>query len=155
MRGNLARIAGDTTAAEGEFRAILADEPGNQNVLEALVSLLAFLGESAAIEKESLATAEQQTNNQMNDLRVATVYETRGDEAQAVRFLMAAERSGPVNTAIELRIARKQYHLRREDEMMMHLAEAKGLAVIEDDAEAKESIGQLIERMRAEMRQPR
>ena len=155
MRGNLARIAGDTAAAEGEFRAILADEPGNQNVLEALVSLLAFLGESAAIEKESLATAEQQTNNQMNDLRVATVYETRGDEAQAVRFLMAAERSGPVNTAIELRIARKQYHLRREDEMMMHLAEAKGLAVIEDDAEAKESIGQLIERMRAEMRQPR
>jgi tetratricopeptide (TPR) repeat protein len=150
MRGNLARLAGDTAGVEREFRAILADDPGNQQALEALVSQLIDLGQLATVERESLAVAEQQTKNQLNNLRVAMIYETRGDEEQAVRFLSAAERSGPATAAVELRIARKLYRLQRWDEMMTHLAEAKRLSVVEEDPESTGSIGQLIERMRAE-----
>jgi tetratricopeptide (TPR) repeat protein len=150
MRGNLARLAGDTAGVEREFRAILADDPGNQYALEALVSQLIDLGQLATVERESLAVAAQQTKNQMNNLRVATVYETRGEEEQAVRFLSAAERSGPATAAVELRIARKLYRLQRWNEMMTHLAEAKRLSMVEEDPESTESIGQLIERMRAE-----
>ena len=151
MRGNLARLAGDQAGAAREFRAILAGNQGNQAALEALVSLLVFQEQRVAAEKESLATAEYQTRNQQNNLRVAAIYEAQGDEAQAVRFLVAATRSGPGNSAIELRIARKLYHLGRRDEMMIHLAQAKRLAVIEVDPEAIASIDLLVARMRAEM----
>jgi tetratricopeptide (TPR) repeat protein len=152
MRGNLARLAADTAAVEREFRAILANDPGNQGALEALVSQLIDRGQIATAEQESLAVAEQQMKNQLNNLRVATVYEARGDEAQAVRFFSAAERSGPATAAVELRIARKLYQLQRRDEMMTHLAEAKRLSIVEEDPESTESIGQLISRMRAEKR---
>lgn len=151
MRGNLSRLAGDNAAAEREFRALLVGNQGSQAALEALVSLLSHLGQPAAAERESLAVAEQQTKNQANNLRVAASHEARGDEAQAVRFLVAATRSGPGNSAIELRIARKLYHLGRGDEMMIHLAQAKRLAVIEVDPEATASIDLLVARMRAEM----
>lgn len=152
MRGNLARLAGDQAGAAHEFRAILAGNRGSQAALEALVSLLVYQEQPAAAEKESLATAEYQTRNQQNNLRVAASHEARGDEAQAVRFLVAATRSGPGNSAIELRIARKLYHLRRGDEMMTHLAQAKQLSVIEEDPESTASIDLLIARMRAEIR---
>lgn len=152
MRGNLARLAGETAAAERDFSGILADEPGNQGALEALVGLLNQSGLTAAVEKASLTAAERQTKNQANNLRVAAIHETRGDEEQAARFWMAAAQSGPVNSAIELRIARKLYRLRRGDEMMIHLAKARRLALIELDHESKASIDELIGRMRMEKR---
>ena len=152
MRGNLARVAGDNAAAEQEFRAILTEDAGNQTALEALTSLLRDQGQLAAVEKESLAVAERQMKNQLNNFRGAAIHEARSDQEQAVRFLIAAMRSGPATAAIELRIARKLYGLRRWDEMMLHLAEAKRLSILEEDLESTDSIKQLIERMRTEMR---
>ena len=152
MRGNLAQAAGDRAAAEHEFRAILAGDPGNENALEALVSLLGERGQAETIGKESLAVAERQPGNQRNNLRVAASYEARGEEEQTIRFLSAAQRSGPGVAAIELRIARKLYRLGRRDEMMFHLAQAKRLSIIEEDPESTEAIIQLIDRARLEGR---
>jgi tetratricopeptide (TPR) repeat protein len=151
VRGTLARMAGDKVAAEREFRAILDEDPGNQSALEALVSLLGEQGETAKIESESLAVAEQQTRNQLNNLRVANIFEARGDDAQSARFLLAARRSGLLAAADVLRLARKLYRLRRLEESLLYLAEAKRLSVIEEDPESAESIGQLIGRVRAQM----
>ena len=66
---------------------------------------------------------------------------------------MEAADSGPVNATFELTIALKLYQLRRMDEMMLHLAEARMLSADEGNPEVTESIASLIERMRAEMRQ--
>lgn len=151
MRGTLARLAGNTAAAEREYRALLTDDQGNQAALEALVGLLGERGQQAAIEQISLEVAEEQAMNQPNNLRVAMIYEARGDEVQSLRFMSAVERSGPATAAMELRIAKKQYKRREKDEMMMHLAAARRLSVIEEDPESTEAIGQLINRLQTEM----
>jgi len=82
---------------------------------------------------------------------VTMIYEARGDEVQSLRFLSAVERSGPATAAMELRMARKLYKLRQGDEMMLHLAAARRLSIIEEDPESTESIGQLINRIQAEI----
>ncbi len=150
LRGRLTRLAGDAAAAENEFCTVLADEPGNQNALEALVSLLMEKGRTADAEQSSLAAADRQPGNQANNLRVAILSEARGDDAQAIRFLLAAERSGPVTTAIELRLARKLFSLGKAEESLLHLAEAKRIAGLEGDAATTEGINQVIADVRAQ-----
>lgn len=149
MRGNLERLAGNQAAAEKDFRAVLAADPGNQAALEALVSLLAFLGQADGAEQASLAAADHQAKNQLNNMRVAKIHETRGDETQAVKFLQAAELSGPVASAIEVSIARKLHRLGRNDEALIYLAKAKRLSIGEGDAEITASIEEVITRLRA------
>ena len=152
LRGRLTRLAGDPAAAEKEFRTILADKPGNQNALEALVSLLMETGRPADAEQASLAAADHQPGNQANNLRAAILSEAHGDGAQAIRFLLAAERSGPVTPAIELRLARKLFGLGKAEESLLHLAEAKRLAGQEGDAATTEGINQIIADLRAQTR---
>lgn len=149
MRGSVARMAGDNGAAEREYRAILARDPGNQAALEELVSILGEAGQTSAVETESLGVAERQLKNQVNDLRVANIQEARHNDTECVRFLAAAERCGPSTAAMELRLARKLFHLQRRDESLLHLAVARRLAAIEDDPESAESITELIGRVRA------
>ena len=148
MRGNLARMAGNNAAAEKEFRAVLRKNPANQAALEGLVSLLVFLGQTRDAEQASLELAEPQTRNQLNDMRVAQIYEIRGDDTQAVRFLEAAESSGPVTTAIEVSIAKKLHRLGREGESLLHLAQARRLSLLEGDPEITTSIDETIVRLR-------
>jgi Flp pilus assembly protein TadD len=152
IRGRLARLAGDSAGAEREFRGILAADPGNQGALEELVGLLGGLGQSAAAEKESLSAADSQPRNQANDLRSAIIHDRRGDDEQAVRCLLAAERSGPVTSGVELWLARKLLGLGRPDEALTHLAEARRISVYEGDPAATESIGQAIEHVLSQLR---
>jgi predicted Zn-dependent protease len=148
MRGNLERIAGNYPAAEAEFRAVLRANPANQSALEGLVSLLIYLGQTKAAEQASQDQAEQQTRNQLNNLRVAQIYEGRGDEVQAVRFLLAAASSGPVPTAVEVSIAKKLHREGRNGEALLHLAQARRLSKQEEDAEITASIDEIIGRLR-------
>jgi tetratricopeptide (TPR) repeat protein len=152
IRGRLARLAGDNGAAEQEFREILAGDPANHNALEALVTLLNEAGRTADAEKATLAAADHQPGNQANNLRAAIASEAHGDDAQAIRFLIAAERSGPVTSAVELRLARKLFGLRKLDDALTHLAEARRLSLYEGDPSVTDSIGQVIEHIRSEMR---
>ena len=152
IRGRLARLAGDSAAAEKEFRAILAADPGNQGALEELVGLLGGAGQSAAAEKESLSAADSQPRNQANNLRSAIIYDGRGDDAQAVRCLLAAERSGPVTSGVELWHARKLLGLGQPDEALAHLAEARLISMYEGDPGATKSIGQAIEHVLSQVR---
>jgi hypothetical protein len=77
--------------------------------------------------------------------------EAKGDAEGAVRYFAAAEKSGPVNATFELTLALKLYKLRRLDEMMLRLAEARSLSLHEGDPSVTESIEKLISRMRLEM----
>ena len=57
-----------------------------------------------------------------------------------MRNLVAAERSGPVDATFELTLALKLYQLRRPDEMMEHLAEARSLSTYEGNPAVTDSI---------------
>ena len=149
-RAGLMRAAGDDAGAEREFRAILGEEAENQGALEGLVALLRDKGRDGDADAESVSAAVIQRENQANNLRAAKIWEARGDEAKSVQCLGAAARSGPVNATFELTVALKLYKLRRMDEMMACLAEAKDLSTHEGNPEVTASIGRLIERMSAE-----
>ena len=150
LRGRLAGLAGDTPAAEREFRAILADDPADQNATEALVSLLEKTGQAAAAGEVTLAAAEHQPRNQVNQLRAAIIYEERHDDPHAIRCLTAAERSGPVTSGVELHLARKYFSLHQLDAALNHLAEAWRISRYEGDPAATESIHGIIGKLRAQ-----
>ena len=149
LRAGLAVFAGDKAGAERGFRALLADDPGNQGALEALVSFLQEQGRSAEAEAESLAAAAHQPRNQANNLRAAALADARGENENTVKYLLAAERSGPVSAAIELRLARKLYSLRLPDESLLHLALARRISRDEGDPAVTDSITEFINQLRA------
>jgi tetratricopeptide (TPR) repeat protein len=151
VRAGLLRTSGDLAGAESEFREVLAENPSNADALESLVSLLIESGRKDEAARESLAEADLQPGNQDNSLRAAMASEAKGDAEGAVRYFAAAEKSGPVNATFELTLALKLYKLRRLDEMMLRLAEARSLSLHEGDPSVTESIEKLISRMRLEM----
>ena len=147
-RGALLQSAGDNAEAEQAFKSVLAEDPGNEEALEAVVSLLAREGRPEEADRLSLAGAEHQLGNQANDLRAAKLAEARGNDADAVRFLEAAEHGGPADATFELTLALKLYKLGRKADMMLHLAEARVLAGGEGNPAVTASIDTLISRMR-------
>ena len=150
LRGRLARLAGDTAAAEKEYRAILAEDPANQNTTEELVAMLAAAGRDADAEAATLAAAGRQPRNQANNLRAAILCEQRHDDTAALGYLLAAERSGPVNAAFEMHVARKLFAQNRRDEALDHLAVARQLARMEGDAAAVATTEKIIAQLRAQ-----
>ena len=154
MRANLARIAGRTADAEQDLRAILETGEGDEAALEGLVSLLVASGRSGEVEQASLAFAETQTRNQLNDLRVARIHEARGDLAQSVRFLEAATRCGPVPTGVEVALARQLHELGRDGESLLRLAQARRMATLEGDADIMMSIDAILARLRTQAHGP-
>jgi tetratricopeptide (TPR) repeat protein len=153
VRAGLVRASGDYVRAEREFREALAEDPSNEDALEAILGILAQTGRSDAADGASLAAADSQPRNQANNLRAAKIFEARGDEARSAHYLEAAERSGPVNATFELTLALKLYKLKRPAEMMTRLAEAKSLSRFEGSPAVTESIERLIARMRLESAQ--
>jgi hypothetical protein len=131
---------------------ILAEDPSNEDALEAILGILDLSGRSAAADNESLSAADNQPRNQVNNVRAAKICEARGDEARSVRYLEASERSGPVSATFELTLALKLYRLKRTGEMMTRLAEARSLSRFEGNPSVTESIERLIARMRLESR---
>ena len=87
-----------------------------------------------------------------NNLRAAIINDSHGDDAQSVRCLLAAERSGPVTSGVELWLARKLFTLGRPDEGLTHLAEARRISLVEGDPAVTESISQAIEHVLSQMR---
>jgi tetratricopeptide (TPR) repeat protein len=146
-RGELLRRSGNRAGAERELRGILAGHPSDEDALEALVGVLADEGRPEAAAQAGLAAADLQPLNQANNLRAAKACEDTGDGARAVRYLEAAERSGPVNTTFELELALKQYKQARYGDMMTRLAEALALSRSEGNPALTGSIQGLIGRM--------
>jgi hypothetical protein len=152
LRGRLARLAGDTASAEGEFRSILSEDPGNQGALEELVSLLEFFGRRDAAMKVTLDHAGLQPRNQANNLRAAISADAGGDAAGEIRYLLAADSSGPVNSSLELRLARKLFDAGRPDDGLAHLALAMRISTHEGDPAVTEQIRRGIEGLLEKMR---
>ncbi|HTL68657.1 MAG TPA: tetratricopeptide repeat protein [Lacunisphaera sp.] len=148
MRGNLARMAGHDAEAEQEFRAILQAEPGDEAALEALVSLLMAAGRTHEAEQVSRAMAEAQPRNQLNNLRAAQVAEARGDLATSVHCLLRAAQCGPLPTALEVSLARQLHQLERDDDSLLHLAQARRLSQLDGDADLTGSIEDTIRQLR-------
>jgi tetratricopeptide (TPR) repeat protein len=151
LRGRLEHLSGDNASAEREFRAVLCADPGSQGALEALVSLLNGLGQTAAADKEILAAVNNQPKNQANTLRAAIIYDMRGNEAQCIPCLLAAERSGPVTPGVEMHLAQELFKLKRLDEALDHLAEAKRISLYGGDPAVTESIGRVIKHVLSQM----
>jgi predicted Zn-dependent protease len=149
QRGRLERLAGEPAAAEQTYRDLLAARPADTRALEALVGLLTEAGRTTAVAEATFAAADHQPGNQANNLRAALLSDQRGAAADELRFLLAAERSGPVNSALELRLARKLAAAGRPQEALQHLAEARRLSLYEGDPAMTESITQLIAQLRA------
>ncbi|HVT73184.1 MAG TPA: tetratricopeptide repeat protein [Lacunisphaera sp.] len=152
MRGNLARIAGHEAEAEQEFRAILQAEPSDEDALEALVSLLMSSGRKPEAEQVSGAMADAQPRNQLNSLRAAEAAGTRGDRAAAVKYLLQAARCGPLPTGLEVSLARQLHQVGRDDESLLHLAQARRLAQLDGDADLTGAIEDTIRRLRSDTR---
>lgn len=149
-RGGLMRSSGDIGGAEREFRAILSEDPSNEDALEALVGLLVQLGRNDAAENVSLAEGDFQPRNEANNLRAAKICEARGEEIRSAHYLEAAERSGAVNATFELTLALKLYRAKRMGDMMTHLAEARSLSKHEGNASVTASIERLVTQIRRE-----
>ncbi len=152
LRGRLARLGGDFAGAEREFRAVLVADPRSQQALEELVGLLGSQGHAAEVEKATLAAVDSQPGNQANNLRAAILSDSHHDDAQSVRFLQAAEESGPVTSGVELSLARKLFNLKRPDEGLSHLAKARLVSLYEGDPKVTKSIEQAIENIFAQLR---
>ncbi|MDI1337140.1 MAG: hypothetical protein PSU94_13235 [Lacunisphaera sp.] len=150
LRGGLADFAGDKAAAEREYRALLAEDPGDPKAQEALVAFLQKQGRVAEANQASLAAVGHQAGNQPNNLRAAAVAEAGRDDAKAVEFLVAAERSGPIPAAVELRIARKLYGLGQTEEALTHLGWARRISRYEGNPAVTEAITEFIARLRPE-----
>jgi Flp pilus assembly protein TadD len=148
VRAALLRAAGDTAGAERDYRALLAGDPAGEDALEGLVGILTETGRTEEAATVSLAAAERQPRNQENSLRAVRDCEAKGDVEGSVRNMEAAELSGPVNATFELTLALKLYQLRRMEEMMTRLAEAKKLSAHEGNSSVTDSIDTLIGRMR-------
>lgn len=150
FRGRLAEFGGDRAAAEQDYRTVLAADPANQAALESLVAVLAPGGRAPDIEQLSLAAVKAQPGNQANHFRLAGLLEARGDQAGAARALIAAAQSGPIPTAIAVKIATSLYQPGGSAETLRWLAEARRLAQGDADPEMVASIEALIRRIRAE-----
>jgi tetratricopeptide (TPR) repeat protein len=144
-RGRLDRYAGNFAAAEREYREILAEDPSSQAALEALVALLNAAGRPAEADSAALAAAYSQPRNHANNLRAAVVCDSRGDAPGVIQYLQAAERSGPVTSAVELKLARKLLDFRRPDDALTHLAEAWRISLYEGDPSVTVQIRQVID----------
>ena len=145
LRGRLAGLAGDSAAAERDFRGVLAADPASQPALEALIALLGESGCTADAEREIIAAVDRQPRNAANNLRAAVIDDTRGDAQHVIQCLRAAERSGPVSSAVEVQLARKLFLDHKVDETLEHLAEARRISLYEGDPAATESVSQAIE----------
>lgn len=148
LRGRLARLAGDGASAEADFRAVLDHDPANTNATEALVALLVGSGRTADANQVTREAAEHQPRNQPNNFRAALLAEEQSDAAGAIRFLLAAEQSGPVNSGVELHVARKFAARQQRAEALTHLAEARRVATYEGDAAAIRSLDEIIANFR-------
>jgi tetratricopeptide (TPR) repeat protein len=149
-RATLLRSAGEVQRAEKEFRDVLTTDPSNAEALEGLIALLNAGGRSAEADAESLAHADVQPGNQENNFRAVKVAEAKSDNVATLRFMKAAERSGPVNSTFELNLALKVYQTGNTAEALAYLAEARKLTVIEGNTALEKSIDRLIAKLVAQ-----
>ena len=144
-----AATAADPAAVEKEYRALLAGDPASAAALEALAGWLTQAGRSREVSDLSLEAASRQPQNQANNLRAALVAAERGDSPAEIRLLRAAVQSGPVNSGVELRLARLLYASGDRSEAWLRLAEAARISTYEGDPDTSREIARLIDMLRA------
>lgn len=147
LRARLALLEQDRRAAETDLRAARLADPRNPEALEGILPLLS----AEAARAEIFLAATQQPLNQANHLRAAILAEN--DPPRAIEYLRAAARSGPLNSGAMLRLARLEYNSGQRNEALLHLAHARWLAGFEKDEAMRDQIGELIKRIRAEVRE--
>jgi len=148
LRASVLKSGEDLRAAEKEFREALAENPSDQGALEGLVALLHEDGRASDAGKATLAAVGPQPRNHRNNLRAAQIQKSRGQGAEVIRLLLAAEKSGPVNAEIEMDLALHLAASQRLNEALLHLALARQLALLEENRDAVEAIDSLLRRLR-------
>jgi Flp pilus assembly protein TadD len=151
-RARLEGFAGNEPGAERDLRGLLEKNPGSAAALEELVGLLGKSAQDAAAERESLSAVDRQPRNLANDLRAAIAYDSRGDDGNFIKCLLAAEQCGPVTSGIEFRLAQKLFAARRLDDTLAHLAQARRISEYEGNPAVTASIERAIQDIRSQMR---
>lgn len=148
VRGRFLHFAGQDEKALAEFRAVLDAEPTNEPALEERLTLLAKGGRAEAAERECMAAVELQPSNQANDLRAAILFDLRHDADGTLRCLRLAAGSGPVTSAVHLRIAKMLLLKGATEEALLHLGQARRIAALENDPAVEASIVRAVDRIR-------
>ena len=144
VRAQFSMVAGDPSAAEREYRSILAGDPGSRAALEAIVRMLEDSGRGDETEALTLAALPSQKQNFDNNLRAALFRAKHGDAEQQAACLAAAEASGPISSATEGKLSRLLLSLGRTDEALAHLAMARRISLYEGDPAVTEQISRVI-----------
>ncbi len=147
IRGRLAKLSGDYPAAERDYRALLQADPSSEPALEALFGVLNIQGKTKDAENASVEAAPHQPRNHVNDLRAAVILDRRGDPDGSTRWLLAAEHSGEVTSAVEHRIAEHLLEKGQRQEALIHLGEARVLALVEGEDSTAQALTQAIDRL--------
>lgn len=142
--GKYEALAGNDRAAQSTLSRVLESHPQNAEALEALVESVRRLeGEDAALAL-SLQHVDSQPGNQLNLLRAAVLCARRGDDEGQGRYLLMAEGCGPVTHSVESRVARSLFRKNEPDAALLHLAQARAIALLEGDDRAVQSIDRAI-----------
>ncbi len=143
-RAQFAQAAGDAAEAEGQYRSILAANPGSRAALEALVGLLEKAGRGEEADALTLSSLTDQPQNFDNNMRAARIHGKRGEAEQEAACLSLAETSGPMTSALEGKLSRLLLSLGRPDEALEHLALARRISTHEGDPAVTDQISQII-----------
>lgn len=141
------QASGAHAEAEKVARDVWQLEPNNADAIEILAGLLAANGHPNDRDQLTDEVAKRVPDDYANDLREVTLCEKRGDEAGAVRAMLAAEAAGPSNATFELTLALKLFKANRLDEALQRLAVAARLSRYEGNPQVTESIVRLIAKL--------
>ena len=123
--------AGDTGAAESQWRKILETDPSNTSAFEQLVTLYQRAGRAEDGLALMVAASQAQPRNYANNSRLAQIYAAKGDIAQMVHYLRALTESGPADASLYLELAQRLVDLGRSQEALVYAYKGRKAALAE------------------------
>ncbi len=139
--------AGETGAAETEWRAVLASDPGNAAALEQLVALYQRAGRAEAAIQLMTEAARTQPRNYTNNSRLAQLFAQQGEVEKMVVYLRALTDSGPADASLYLELAQRLLDLDRGTEAVVYAYQGRKAALAEGNATLLRGADDLLARL--------
>jgi len=144
LRARLKRYALNDTGAIEDLLNILKKDPSFEKALEELIKIYASKKDGVNFKNTTFLFAKHQLQNQENNLRAALISQSENNSVNELKYLLAAELSGPVNTAVEVQIAKIYLKNHNVNDALHHLALARRLALIEENDSFCKTVDQAI-----------
>ncbi|MDI1335116.1 MAG: hypothetical protein PSU94_02940 [Lacunisphaera sp.] len=140
--------AGETGAAESQWRSVLETDPTNTSALEQLITLYQRAGRAEDGLALMAEASRAQPRNYTNNSRLAQIYATKGDTPQMVRYLLALTESGPADASLYLELAQRLVDLGRVPEAEVYAYQGRKAALAEGNATLIRAAEDLLARLR-------